>query len=79
MVHVIAEELSNLTPLLDDLVRLRGEGDRLEDAQAGPAAGLVDNAFSRNRHPRNIQPIREAKTPHAGVAGRALPKGRNFR
>ena len=79
VVHVIAEELSNLTPLLDDLVRLRGEGDRLEDAQAGPAAGLVDNAFSRNRHPRNIQPIREAKTPHAGVAGRALPKGRNFR
>jgi error-prone DNA polymerase len=83
VVHVIAKDLINLTPLLDDLVHIPGESGlpQAPDGSEIPlsSARLAASRPFGNRHPRNIQPVREPKAPFSESAQQAMPKGRNFR
>jgi len=80
VVHVLAEKLVDLSPMLDSLAR---DDTRLEPAHAHADAvkhPAYDpnkrrppvNEFSRARHPRNVNPIRHDPTA-------AIPKARSFR
>jgi DNA polymerase III alpha subunit len=80
VVHVLAEKLVDLSPMLDSLAVDR---TRLEPAHAHADAvkhpahdpkkrRLPVNEFTRTRHPRNVNPIRHDPAS-------AIPKARSFK
>ena len=81
VIHVVARELIDMTEYLD---RLGDLDDKLGRALVTPEAPashhrlqrLRESAFSRRRHPRNVNPI--PALSESAESGRIAPKSRDF-
>ena len=74
VIHVIADRLDDLTPMLAALSADAGDLQSLAraDEVARPPA---DDNRSRGRHPRNVRFFEKDK---AAATNAVMPKGRNF-
>jgi error-prone DNA polymerase len=81
VIHVIADEIEDLTPLLD---RLAGDATPLESLARADGVKHPVHQPKRaelHKHPRNVRPIPPAKDYDAEAAAKVhavMPKGRNF-
>jgi len=78
VIHVLAQELIDLSPLLDELATVErlqpslARADEVKRPGRDPRALPPRNEFSRTRHPRNINPIRPD-------SDRVIPNPRSFK
>ena len=87
VIHVIADEIIDLTPLLDQLhadpsaVETFARADEVK--RPAPDSGTSPGAARArlHKHPRNVRPLQPDKEHDARAAARVhavMPKGRNF-
>jgi error-prone DNA polymerase len=88
VIHVIADEIVDLTPLLDQLhhdpsaLEILARADEVK--RPAPDSGTSSGAkrAQLHKHPRNVRPLQPAKDYDARAAAgnvhAVLPKGRNF-
>ena len=68
VIHIVAERIEDMTPLLSKLSRRSAEIDTLARA----------DEIRRPQHPREKQPAPDLFSSGSAIARDALPKGRNF-
>ena len=80
VIHVIAERLDDLTPLLKRLAEATGCVEAIANADAVKHPGAEDRPKPRRPHKAAIDEAPEFETSTATTRVRAvMPKGRNFR
>jgi error-prone DNA polymerase len=83
VIHVIADEIEDLTPLLSELhadtTALEPMSRADEVKRPVPDSGTSPGARANlHKHPRNVRPLQPARDSHAAKVHAVMPKGRNF-